>query len=330
MGFLSKIGDFVGKAADTISKPLGIVSGVADIAGGILGYKRDKRNDAYTRNAFENSISTRISDAERAGLSRYAALQGSAQMPSFTSSGLSLSDVGEGIGKFQRVAEDAGSAEQAKQVQSLEIRSMELDNRNKELQNAQLEKELKSVSSSPYYGVSPFPSLQGVNTALMEGQGSGNVVSTSEILGNSNDRFAFDRALDNAIKNFSLVPLANGGVSVVPAKDLMDWFSENLVDNFAFKKDLYQNAEYYAGHIANKIGAPYFWVSYENGVPQFHFSKNESEYMSWLNKDKNLIHYIMSGDYLRDTKMHSRDFGKYLSDKLNFGKYKENFKRSFE
>lgn len=306
MGFLSGI-----------SSALGIASGVGKIVGGVLGYNRDKHNDAWQKDAYANSLTYRVQDAERNGLDKYAALTGSSQVPSFTGSGLSLTDSAEGFSDFQKVAENRANAKEAEKIQSLEIRSMELDNRTKELENMKLEKELKSVATGPYSGVSPYrDSLpQGSILGSME-VGKDAPVSTSDKLGSNPLDYMITRSLDNAIKHLSLVPKMNGSVGVVPSKDLMDWVSEDLQSRIGFKIDLYNNADKLSAHLAKRFNTPYFWVDYDAlGNPSFFFSRNQKDYLDFLN-GKTKSFGTKAADFYRNS---TYDVSRY------YKKFKNNF-----
>lgn len=276
MGFLSTLGNIAG-----------IASGAVSAVGGLFGMRQQSKNDAWQKQAYENSISARVADAERNGLDKYAALSGSSNIPSFTGSGLSLADTSEGFSQFSRVAENMSNSKTSEKIQSLEIRNMELQNRSIELENARLEKELKSVASSPYSGVSPFADTlpQGAIIGSME-VGRSNPVSTSDKLASSLEDYQFDRSLDKAMKNISLVPTFSGGVQIVPAKDLMDWMSEDIQNKLGFKLNLMDRADYIAARLAKQFKAPYFWVDYDVfGNPEFKFSRKESDYLKFLNGD---------------------------------------------
>lgn len=269
MGFLSGLGSALG----AVGSAVGAVSG-------IFGMKQQAKNDAWQKNAYENSLTDRIKQAEANNFSRYAALQGSApQIPNFSGSGLSLSDTAESLSNFSRIAENAADAPTREKVQSLEIRSMELDNRSKELENAKLEKELKSVSS-PYANISPYGGLQGVNTALMEGSGSGNVITTSEKFRGEDD-YNITRSLENSGKFARLVPLINGNVSIFPAEQVADFMSDDAQSKLAWNLDLARRGDFYASVIGKRLGVKYYDFSFANGQPQFFFSNSKEKYDEW-------------------------------------------------
>lgn len=279
MGFLSKIGE-------------GLLGSVGSVVSGGINALTNLHNNKQSQFNYENSISTRVKDADRNGLSRYIAVTGNnPQAPFFNSADTSFDTSG-----IQRALEKEEPSEEDKTLQGLQIRNMELQNRSQELENMKLEKELASIGKSKAFdSISPFPD-QSIATSVMESSGS--PLNYEEKLSAQQSPlrdYAFTRSLDAAIKNVSLVPLMNGGVQVVPAKDLMDWLSEDLQDKFGFKYDLFRNAEYYAAAIARRIRAPYFWVNYNPfGAPTFHFSRNEKEYLKHLN-DKPYFNRFLEG-----------------------------------